>query len=248
MFKDIYYNYLIDNNKQQGLKRLKTKQKGWLSISSAGSCNKKQYYSTIREQETNPPTEDSLAKMQLGTILHSDFEKAMKHQSDMNNSNDKQYYYEYPVKIEELRLEGTLDMAIYDRVLNELYVADLKSIGSYPYKLRFGRDKAKNKNKVSNNYEMQVATYAIALSNKLEEPNVFPQLIFYNKDTSKIKSTNVPLYVLDDAMAYWEDLVDLIDELGDDFKDVSPDSMIGVPYSSWECNYCQYKDKCHNLS
>ena len=52
---------------------------------------------------------------------------------------------------------------------------------------------------------------------------------------------------MDEAMQYWEDAADIIEDLGADFQEVMPNSMIGVPFADWECNYCNFKDKCHGI-
>jgi len=247
MFKEIYNNYLIKSNEQNQVKRKEGKTDGWFSASSAGSCYKKQYYLIVGEEPTNTPSAESLAKMRLGTLIHADFEDAMRLAMQMNNKEDVDFYTEYAIKIEDLKLEGTLDMAVHDKNLNQLFVADLKSIASYPYKLRFGRDKAKNRNRVSTNYELQVCTYAIALSNELEQPNVIPMLVFYNKDTSRIKTIEINQSFMDEALFYWQDLNDLLDDMGADMADVEPNSMVGVPNADWECGYCQFQDKCKGM-
>ena len=247
MFKQIYEDFLVNENKINQEKRKSNKQKGWFSASSAGSCYKKQWYYINQAEETNSPSIDSLAKMRLGTIVHSEFENAMSYISNKDTGSDYIYYTEHPIKIDDLKVEGTLDMAAHNTVTNQLFVSDLKTIGSYPYKLRFGRDRARNRSKVSTNYELQVCTYAIALSNDLNIPDVFPELLYYNKDTSKIKAVRIPLSYMDEAMQYWEDAADIIDDLGVDFQTVIPNSMIGVPFSDWECNYCNFKDKCYGI-
>jgi hypothetical protein len=244
MFKEIYYNYLGYTNKLAQIKRTKSKTDGWLSASSAGSCYKKQYYNIIKAIPTNPPSEEALSRMRLGTLMHKDFEDAMSLMIDTGNEQ-YDYYTEYPVKLKDLKVGGTLDMAIHDKSSNQLFVGDLKTIGSYPYKLRFGRDRMKNRSKVSSNYELQVCTYAIALSNELQLPNVIPMLVYYNKDTSRIKTVEIPFSFMDEAQQYWEDTRDIIDELGDDFNEIDANSMVGVPFSDWECGYCEFKDKCH---
>jgi Fe-S-cluster formation regulator IscX/YfhJ len=91
----------------------------------------------------------------------------------------------------------------------------------------------------------RVCTYAIALSNELQLPNVIPMLVYYNKDTSRIKTVEIPFSFMDEAQQYWEDTRDIIDELGDDFNEIDANSMVGVPFSDWECGYCEFKDKCH---
>lgn len=242
--KELYNSFLVAHNQQSQIKRKESKTRGVFSVSDAGSCYKKIYYNSMQIEPSNEPNEESLAKMRLGTLVHADYEKAMEH-AENNAPDTLEFYSEYPVSMPDLNLEGTLDIAIHDTENQVLYVADVKTIGAYPYKLRFGRDKARNKSKVSSNYELQVCTYAIALANALMVEDVRPTLIFYNKDTSRQKIINVPLQYMDEALFFWEDVYEIIQEMGENMLDIEPNSMIGVPNAEWECRYCNFKDKCH---
>ena len=261
MFDEIYDNYI---NKQSNLylkKRLKTKKTGWFSASTAGSCFKKQYYEMVGTVETDKPNNEAMRKMRLGTIVHKDFEESMKDALKKESKNSTlKFFIEYPIEIPDLKVHGTLDCAIYDESRNILTIGDLKTIGSYPYKLRFGREKSKNISKVSTNYELQVSTYTIGLVKEIEKTisdeikYVDMQLIFYNKDTSRIKIKTINSYMKSDAIAYWEDLNDFIDEAmvavpdGKLIRDIKPNSCVNVPTQQWECNYCRFRSLCQKES
>ena len=74
-FESIYSNYL---NKKSGEYKEKNKDYiDWFSASSAGSCLKKQWYKVNDIQESDPPNNESMRKMRVGTLVHEDFEKAV---------------------------------------------------------------------------------------------------------------------------------------------------------------------------
>jgi len=244
MFEQIYNDFLHAKNEENQKERSKNKQKNYFSASSAGSCLKKQYYLVNDTPISNAPSDESLAKMRLGTIIHADFENAMKHRIEHNNIPNIVYYAEHPILIDEWNLQGTLDMAVHIMERDTLIVADLKSIASYPYKLRFGRDKAKNAYKVSTNYELQVCTYAIGLNDEVDASNIDIQLLYYNKDTSRFKTVPIHDSFMDEAAQYWEEVNDVIEEMEQDLESVQPHGMVGVPFADWECRYCQFQDQC----
>ena len=252
MFETIYDNYVDNQSTLHNIKRKENKEEGWFSASSAGSCFKQQFYSLRDEIATDKPSKEAMRKMRLGTIMHKDFENAMIENKEKNLagfSDSFKYFAEYPIKIPELRVQGTLDCAIYDAENSILTVGDLKTIGSYPYKLRFGREWFKNKSKISTNYELQLATYTIAMLKEIGDClKVDMQLIFYNKDTSRIRTKPVDLFMRDDAEMYWQDLADFIDEEGEDIRHIKPNSCVNVPTQQWECNYCRFRSLCEKES
>jgi hypothetical protein len=92
---------------------------------------------------------------------------------------------------------------------------------------------------------MQLGSYGLALVDKSTDVEMY--LCWYNKDNSTMKT---PIEVdggwIDEAEAYWFDLWNTIDEIG------NPDEMIpgvtdGVPMNEeWECNYCPYNHLCNS--
>jgi len=243
LFTQIYDNYVLYKNGESQINRKANKTEGYFSISSAGSCYKKQYY-ILTNTEEEVPSILSLKKMRIGTVMHDEFEQAMLHHMKYDNNNTT-VFTEFPVKLEKYMVEGTLDAAILDN--NTLHVADWKTMAGYPFKLRFGRERKKNISKVSTNYEMQVCTYAIALADTIQHKGeIIPYLVCYNKDTSKMKTIEIPPQFINEAQFYWEDLGDCLNEMGDDMLNIHPnDNMLGVPNADWECNYCNFKTKCH---
>lgn len=244
LFTQIYDDYVLYKANSSTAERNNNKTAGWFNISSAGSCYKKQYYYITNTKEPDSPSIDSLKKMRIGTVMHNEFEEAMLHHAK-HNKQDTTIFTEYPVKLNEYMVEGTLDAAILTD--NTLHVADWKTMASYPFKLRFGRDRQKNTKRVSTNYELQVCTYAIALAETIKhEGELIVYLVCYNKDTSKMKAISIPLHFIDEARYYWEDLSDCINELDKDILNIHPnDNMLNIPNADWECNYCNFKTKCH---
>ena len=51
---------------------------------------------------------------------------------------------------------------------------------------------------------------------------------------------------MDEALYYWEDVNDVLDNLGDEMEFVEPHSMVGVPNADWECRYCEFSNRCEN--
>ena len=52
---------------------------------------------------------------------------------------------------------------------------------------------------------------------------------------------------VDRAVAYWEDLNDILDNCEENFEGaamMNPGFSLGVPFQEWECNYCQYYSIC----
>ena len=248
MFEEIYDDYVREEARVHSAKREAERERGWFSASSAGSCFKQQFYNYVAEAETDTPGNESLRKMRLGTVMHKEFEKAMKYAEEKNYLF--KYFIEYPIELPNLMVKGTLDCAIYNEATLDLVVADWKTIGSYPYKLRFGREKSKNKSKVSTNYELQCSTYTEGLLKVINKSvqNARTQLIFYNKDTSRMKTMEISPYMREEAIAYWEDLNDFIDEEGERIRHIKPNTCVNVPAQQWECNYCRFESLCKTES
>ena len=251
---DVLQEFNQEQNKKYLIKKALNPTK--YSASSAGSCYKKQYLSItppslVQPAETEPK---SNRIMRLGTIVHQDLEEAL----DFYKT-DKHIETEYFLEIDELNVCGTFDAIIIDDKVGTL--VDFKTVGSFPWRLKFGRDAKSTYNRM---YSLQMATYAIGCIEKfkLEEINMF--LVYYNKDTSVIKTVKVDNSEIDKAKEYWRTLDKTKPQLsGVDFTtatkidkqrflDYLDDEFIlgvdyGVPFESWECKYCQFNNICKGI-
>ena len=242
------------------------KYKEWFSGSSAGSCYKKQWYK-LREYEPKPFDARTKRLLRLGTIVHKDFEDAIIEHAYLART---EVYTEHEVKIPELKVIGHLDhcVVIKDNNKVDIYVGDLKTLASYSWTKKFGRDAKKrgiNVHSILGHYELQVGTYALGMllqiapetfEPMLEKPAMFDsiddfenditlKIVWYNKNDSRMNITQIPNEAIKTALVYWQDLNDFIEECSDDIIcDIPPGGGVGIPMMDWECNYCQFSKIC----
>ena len=263
---DVYLDKLQEKREEDN-----KEYKEWFGGSSAGSCYKKQWYK-ITGEEAKPFDTRTKRLLRLGTIVHKDFEDAITYFEEEFKGEIEgiKVYKEHEIKIPEFNVIGHLDNCIieYDDDLKEIErisIADLKTLASYSWTKKFGRDAKKrgiNVHHIMGHYELQTATYALGMLKDLKLVNdlnhrnakteinkiinkVKLNIVWYNKNDSRLKVTEIPIEALEAAIEYWQDLNDFIDETPDDvIYAIPPDGAIGVPMQSWECNYCQYSITC----
>jgi CRISPR/Cas system-associated exonuclease Cas4 (RecB family) len=145
---------------------------------------------------------------------------------------------EHPIVISKLKLKGHIDTILFAKYDSKdiCVIIDFKSIGSYPYKLKFGRKKDFNP---SYHQEMQLAIYAVAVEHDFNISNSQMFLFYYNKDTSMLKAVEVDRRYMNDAIQYWLNVKEAcINGL--------PKLEQGTsPIQKWECNYCSFLDRCN---
>ncbi|MBC8304023.1 MAG: PD-(D/E)XK nuclease family protein [Pelagibacterales bacterium] len=231
--ENVYHSYLEQENTNNRKKY--EKYKGWFSASSAGSCYKK---ILLRAEGVKEPPFDSrvMRLLRLGTVVHEDIQKAIKSDNDYNKEDCK-IFIERKVKIPELNLIGHLDVAVFNKKSLELKVWDIKTCASYKWKKMFGRNAETGG---SQNYKLQLGTYAGALAQELETLELEMALLWYNKDTSAMREQFIGNEWIQSAMEYWEELNDFL-ESDTSSNDLNPGDY-GVPMENWECKYCNYKD------
>ena len=84
---------------------------------------------------------------------------------------------------------------------------------------------------------MQLATYGLAVENTFGNLDSM-DLIYYNKDDSRMKKQSVPLDYLGKARRYWS-------VINDEHAKGLPVFNLGTsPTQHWMCSYCQYLDHC----
>ena len=146
----------------------------------------------------------------------------------------KDIIIEHPIDVPQLNVKGFADIVV---VLEseEVYVYDIKTIGSWSWRFKFGR---KKESKPSIHQELQLGSYGYAIKEEFGRcDGLF--LLYYNKDTSVMKQLEVDLEFIDLSYNYWTRVQDLHKVYG-----LPPLSEGESPVMEWECKYCQYKDLC----
>ena len=108
----------------------------------------------------------------------------------------------------------------------------------------------------ANNYDFQLGTYAMILNDTKAfcDEIIYMGLVFYNKNTSKMKLKDSDLRYIDLARDYWKRVNETAPKSEPPPYSLSSDeNSIGgigfdqglVPYYKWECGkYCSFVDQC----
>jgi CRISPR/Cas system-associated exonuclease Cas4 (RecB family) len=253
MFEHIYHEYLVYKNEQNVKERYEGKE-GWYHASGASFCSRKLYFESIEKATpTNPANKLSTRVMGLGTAIHNELQSSLLYYNNINkeyNNTDidnKEYIAQYnrynflveqEIVIEDLNVRGFYDVVVKDNInpnkepLIRLY--DIKSIGNYGFTKQFSN---KYVNEDPESYFMQLSTYGLAVKEKFGRLDSM-DLIYYNKNDSRMKKLSVPLDYLNKARRYWH-------VINDEHARGLPIFRLGTsPYKDWMCNYCQFKDHC----
>ena len=84
---------------------------------------------------------------------------------------------------------------------------------------------------------MQLSTYGLAVKKKYGYLDSM-DLIYYNKNDSRMKKLTVPYGYLNKANLYWVNI-------NQEHSRGLPNFNLGTsPTKDWMCNYCQFKDHC----
>ena len=243
---DIYDAYL--DIRQEEHKSKYSEHKGWFSASTAGSCFKKQWYK-LNEEYEEPLDKRVKRLLRLGTIVHKDVQEAIDWYHGIfrrgNNNSNKEYRTEYSITLDEFKVIGHLDAMYIDYDKKTVDLIDLKTIGDYPWKMRFGLKKNRDKNP-SNHYYYQVATYMLGINAELKKDEIFEfdiGIVWYNKNDSRMKTIKIDEVWTSLAKEYWTELNEFINS-GDDIESIEPGTAINIPAEHWECGYCPFETKC----
>ncbi len=232
-----YNDYLVHLES----KRERTKNK--FHASSAGSCFRKQMYNYFDFPQSVKDNR-SYRLLRLGTIIHEDIENAIMYSQ---NSIEGRVYIENEVEIPELNLVGTYDLGQFikdDNGHTTFNLYDIKSSAMYTWQKMFGQIKNR-KPGTDNNYKMQLATYALAINEKLSPDKMNMYLVWYKKNDSHLKEVLVSPDWIEKAIEYWTELNSILEDCGESFEeDLIPEYWDGVPFKEWECSYCPYYDLC----
>jgi CRISPR/Cas system-associated exonuclease Cas4 (RecB family) len=245
--ESIYHDYLVHlENKREKTKKL-------FHASAAGSCLRKQmynYYDYPQDKKDNR----SYRILRLGTVVHSDIADAMELHVGLNSDNstmtDKnigKIYVEEPVEIKELNVVGTFDLGestYWHDNKTKFTLYDVKTAAAYKWTTMFGRKENRKPNS-SNNYKLQLGTYALGIEEKYAPDKIEMYLLWYNKNTSHIREQLISPEWVDKALEYWTEVNEILNDCGEDFAhDLDPGLIPGVPFSDWECKYCQFYSIC----
>ena len=247
--ESVYNAYLKEQEKT------KQRDKGVFHASSAGSCYRKQMYSYY-DYPSDVKDDKSYRLLRLGTIVHSDVEKAIsmyKSKLDEMQTEDapvqREVYVEQKVRIKDLEVSGTFDagqMTTFKLNDNrkEFSLYDLKTAAAYKWTTMFGR----KVNRVANsdlNYKLQLGTYALGVKEYFNPDLISLYLVWYNKNTSQMRQQQVDPQYINSALEYWEEVYEIKEDLGKAFEtELEPMITYGVPMQDWECSYCQFESIC----
>jgi len=229
--EDIYEKYLRNESSKNAIERYIGKTK-WFNASSAGHCYRKHKYKSL-EEKAESPDRKGLFRMRVGDLIHQDFQTAL-----LKYYDDNIIMTEVEIELIELNVRGYLDIVIIDAKKADL--KDIKTSAAYAWKRKFGRLENRDPNP-SVKYELQVGTYGLGLEHKLKLDVVNMDLAYYKKDDSSIKFVNIVGDFKKKAKEYWLETLSVCKQKLDD---IIPGEHLGVPFESWECNYCPYKGTC----
>jgi CRISPR/Cas system-associated exonuclease Cas4 (RecB family) len=138
--ESIYESFL-----QQESEKIQLRYKGvedWFGASSAGQCYRKQWY-RANKYEPTPPDKRVNRLLRLGTIVHSDFEKAVSMFSEVVTGlpQQPQWITEHQIRLPVLKVVGHLDIALIDHEESKAYLWDIKTVHSFKWKKQFGHMK-----------------------------------------------------------------------------------------------------------
>ena len=254
MFEEIYNDYLLHLNEQNRKERYEGKE-GWYHASGAGYCSRKLYFESVEKVEpTNSPNKRSMRIMGLGTAIHNELQSSLLYYNNINKDNinkdniNKEYIAKYnmhnfhlegEIELGEFNVRGYYDVVMEDRTDSKddpyIRLYDIKTVSGYAYKQKFGKYKIVEP---SRNHYMQLATYGLAVKEKFGNLDSM-DLIYYNKDDSRMKKQSVPLDYLGKAKMYWH-------VINEEHSKGLPVFNLGTsPTQKWMCGYCSFLDHCN---
>ena len=141
---------------------------------------------------------------------------------------------EHPIDVPELNVKGFVDLvAFYDN--GEIHVADIKTVGSWSWRYKFGRRKQGNP---SIHQELQLGTYGYAIKEEFGRCDGL-SILNYNKDNSDFRRSDIDIDFINRAYDFWINVKEM-------HKRGLPPMQEGEsPVSEWECKYCNYQGECN---
>ena len=253
MFEEIYHEYLLHLNDLNKKERYKGNE-SWYHASGAGFCSRKLYYESVEQIEpTNLPNKRSSRIMGLGTAIHNEIQSSLLYYNNINKDNINKdninkehivldtvhnFHTEGEIVLEDLNVRGYYDIIMEDRTDSKddpyIRLYDIKSIANFGYRKKFPRFGGGETNR---NHSLQLATYGLAVKEKFGHLDSM-DLVYYNKDDSRMKVQTVPLGTMNQARMYWTTIKQ------EHSKGLPVFSLGTSPYKDWMCGYCQFKDHC----
>ena len=206
--------------------------------SGSGSCYRKQFYSYY-DYPSDKKDDKSLRILDLGTTVHERIQESLK------SENIDGMHIEDDIDIPSLNLVGKYDVGLLTDD-NDFYLWDIKTSAAYKWTTMFGR-KANRVAGSSDNYKLQLGTYALGIKQKYKPSKIHMYLLWYNKNTSMMREQLIAREWIDKAYEYWTDVNDRLVSYGRNFETaelLEPGISIGVPFADWECKYCQFSSIC----
>ena len=254
MFEEIYNDYLIHLNEQNKKERYEGRE-GWYHASGAGFCSRKLYYESVEKVEpTNTPNKRSMRIMGLGTAIHNEIQSSLLYYNNNINKdninkdiitkkNIKVYMHNFhtegEIELSDLNVRGFYDVVMEDKTdsSDDPYIRlyDIKTVSQFAFRQKFS---TKYVNEPSRNHYMQLATYGLAVKEKFGNLDSM-DLLYYNKDDSRMKKQSVPLEYLTKARMYWY-------AINEEHSKGLPSFNLGSsPTQKWMCSYCSFLDHCN---
>ena len=251
----LYNDYIQAKYKENYEERYRDREK-YYHASSSGFCSRKNYFSSVEQVETtNPTNELSNRVLRLGTVVHEDLQESLLTiysntiNSDTVDSKEKEipyfqkeilnerfdFHIEKEIILEEFNVRGFYDLVAVSQFNGSVYLVDFKTMGSFPWSRKFGTKHFDTN--PSTHQEIQLATYGLAVKEEFGRlDGMF--LYYYNKDNSRMKAVEVPMYFLAKAKNYWTNI-------NREHEKGLPMFSEGLsPVQDWECKYCNFLDHC----
>ena len=229
---DIFHRFLEKKSKERPPNNEK------FHASGSGSCYRKQFYSYY-DYPSDKKDDKSLRVLDLGTTVHERIQESLK------SENIDGIHIEDDIDIPSLNLVGKYDVGLLTDD-NDFYLCDIKTAAAYKWTTMFGR-KANRVAGSSDNYKLQLGTYALGIEHKYAPNKVHMYLLWYNKNTSIMKEQLIAPEWIDKAYEYWANVNDILEKYGKNFEDsevLMPGISPGSPFQDWECKYCQFNSIC----
>ena len=231
---DIYHRFLDEKSSER------PPNNRLFHASGSGSCHRKQLYSYY-DYPQNPKDDKSLRILDLGTTVHERLQESIDWWKN-KNKQDTEIFIEDDIAIPSLNLVGRYDVGAFNG--KDFYLWDIKTAAAYKWTTMFGR-KANRVAGASDNYKLQLGTYALGVQQKYKPDRIHMYLLWYNKNTSMMREQIIAPEWIDKAYEYWAEVNDILAELGKNFEDdLMPVFSKNVPVQQWECGYCQYSTIC----
>ena len=255
MFEQIYHDYLIHKNEENRKDRYEGKE-SWYHASGAGFCSRKLYFESVEKAEpTNLVNKRSMRIMGLGTTIHNEIQNSLIYYNNIYNKDSNNtvsnntvniskdrlhnFHTEGEIVLDDYNVRGYYDVVMEDFSLSSeqpsVRLYDVKTISNFGYRKKFSKDLS---GEPSRNHYLQLATYGLAVEKEFGQLDSM-DLIYYNKDDSRMKKQYVPLDYLRKARNYWHNINE------EHSKGLPVFSLGTSPTQKWMCGYCQFKDHCN---